>query len=269
MNLDQIVDKIRKREYFSYVRLLHGLWERLYYVSQPPRTIDSIKSDIYNAAKIPTPEMAYPPYDHEFWKAQNLRMLDNYLIELLDMIGQPGHVMWGVGTSGFEGQTFGHEQSQEILSLFKDRTLYNGYVWKNSFINGTIVKFLREIQDKHVVVIGMHHLRYINKYLHFTKFKFYPIEMPLEHRRNKMVNDWITFHQQFNGEEVVYLTQLSVIGTWIISKIDDRLKNAYIFDMGRSLDFWIEDRPPQIWDKEIPLYIKNQLMNLNESLLYT
>lgn len=270
MDLVEVIRRIYNRQHFSFTKLLHGFWERLYLISEPPRTLDSVKASIRTAQKIQTPQATIPSQEAAFWSPKSLTMIDDHLADLLDMVGRPGHVVWGVGNSGYAGTThFKQQKSQAIIDLLpSDRILHNGYLWKDACCDGSIAHFFVAIHHISVVLIGMHHLRDINKYLKFPKFHFYPVEMPMEPIRHRMIDDWITYHQQFAGQDVVYLVQMSAIGSWIIAQIGNRLQNAFIFDLGRALDFWADEKPPQTWDEEITSDVKEILLNFDHSHLF-
>lgn len=251
---DDVATRLQNKEYFSFCKLLHGYWERLYKFSAGEPTLANIKTGLVDICKN-NPEfykgfVDKAPQDREgtkqLFNGFDKKDIEWHYVELIDMMREESKTMWGVYYDGYpKNSPLPVEKKWESIAAMKavlppDKTIYNGMCWKQWCVDGSMMKILNAMRKYFVVVVGMSHLNEINAHecWQFPQYQFYRVRMPLSIYKNEFIMDMVRYHKQFTHYPVVYLFQGGYVGAWAIHKLSSMLSNAFFLDVGKSLDIF-------------------------------
>lgn len=260
-DFESIIKKIEEKDYFKFPKLLHGFWERIDYLSNGSNDLEIVKKNIkeignnFGRKIYKTP----PRYSDFFKPCSDLGVGEHYL-EIINLLQNPkSNILWGISEKPFniENKKINNFKVNE-KSLFWIKEIVkapyiDGCFWKDITSLNLMQKFLLCIKDFEVIVIGMDHLKNINKYLKLKNFHFVKVAMPLALKAKEFQTALENFHKKIN-KPAIYLSQMSIDGITIICNSD--LKDSFFFDMGRSLDIFGEKNFEYVWEKTLSENLK-------------
>lgn len=257
LSINDIVNRIDHEDFFSFVRVLHGFWNLINRFTREgnPSNYEELKS-----------EMSNPRY-------QNYATIKSD--EIVEMLRnqERSDVLWGV-----ERNTSTSGLCDEMMNLALDEShdLYDGLIWKKALCNGTVDPFIQAINKYKTVIIGLEFLRPLKKRFPVENCDFLGCDVMFSSPKNptkkpKMEFEefqeiWMNYHEKQKGEPIVYLTQLSTAGSWIIPKT--KFKNSFVFDMGLTLDCWMPEgsTKPRPWRKPMKQLPKTKKVENNDDV---
>lgn len=256
ITVNDVMLKMQNEE-FAFGKLLHGYWERIAEVCKE-RDVEGIKNDLRKICeeKSATELLDVPPLESEFYLLSNSKFfIDYHWIEILEQLNSP-HAIWGVHWNGYPSDEICHNKSLDVMHiLLRNQDFYDGLMWKQSAIDGTLIKFLKFLEQYEVVIVGLKHLE--NAKI-VNSNHFFPVQMPLAPRRFEFLQELREYHKQFSGKKVVYLLQLAMTAPWLCGKYSPvDFPNGIFLDWGRVLDIWADVRPHQPWIEKIPFSLMN------------
>jgi hypothetical protein len=252
LTLDDILSRIRSRDYFKFVKLNHGFWQRICFFGAEELSLEEVNSNICKYVI----ENADEDYRGRIGLGGDIQrppaILAQSYPEILRLMQiEDERILWGVSPSGHR---FGpvYPEAVKTISKFAPTRRYCGQLWKDLVFDGTILKFFRRLQGHKVVVIGLRHLK--NSRMP-VKHDFYEIRNPVSSYADELVLDLERYHRRFRP--TVYLSEMSDVGIPILCKAE--LENAFVFDMGQAIDIFTDklhdpNHPP--WMKYIPANLR-------------
>lgn len=262
LNIRFFINRLKENKPFMFLKILHGFWEKIDAFA-PNKSFDEIMLDIsrfYQENQLiehTTSKYLSKEQDNIYDSLANktLRNDDRHYFEVLHMIKTMNlnDFILGVHYKPWPNSVNLNEMSaiNAMNKILPGVEVYNGHVLKHACINGEIMKFIKELRNYHVVVIGLYHLENVNHYFHFDDFTFYGVETPLASRREQFLMELKEFHENLKTKKKkVYLVQLGgSLTAWIGYKGHHFLKDSFFIDMGRAIDIWgaKETTPHQFW----------------------
>lgn len=257
VTIDWLVRAVENNEYVRLPKLLHGFWERVYHLCNGNVTLERLKKAVESVKDVSVSEhFEMPPQPSQYFNVHSTDGVDLHYYQIVDsMQYSKSKLIWGIHPEGYPDSTsqFHKRRRPHALAAIKavgPRIAYDGTIWKQAIVKKEIGRLWEAIEGHVVVVMGMGHLKDLNKHFEFKKFHHFPVKMPLYDCRDAFLKEWEEFHEQFR-EPVVYLTQCSITGAWATSMLN--LPNSFVFDMGRALDSWApkDVRPSQPWLEKV------------------
>jgi hypothetical protein len=207
---DLFLGKLKRKELFSFVKLNHGFWE-----------------------VVADPVSSYAQWMRDFHGSE----LVEKVVELVRNWHRTDNLFFGVGTQGYDSINDNATLIRAIRSTIGSGVdLYCALCWKRNFIRGRYPEFISAIAKYRVVVVGMSHL---GKYGEINKIPdFDHVQINLEDARHLSLIEQKILASYKPDTESVYLFQLGdTTSFYTINKLFPQMPNAFLLDMGRSVDF--------------------------------
>lgn len=133
----------------------------------------------------------------------------------------------------------------KILSLIPSGYIpHSSSLWKYECIKNGLEKFIDEVNNHEVIIVGMSHLVELSK--KFKNMKHYEINFSSNKKNNrkKVLNDLYEISCNNSNKKVILFQAGEVFSLWLIYNLSHvlRVKNCSLIDMGRSLDFYCPNR---------------------------
>lgn len=136
----------------------------------------------------------------------------------------------------------GREGDATVLEAI-ERVLPAGYVahdallWQRGTIDGRIRSLYEALRPLHVVAVGPEWLIELGGRLRFPRFSLKATDVDggiaaREQLATRVEND----HTRFCGEPVAYLVHAGLLSPWLVMRLHQRIRNAFLIDMGSALD---------------------------------
>ncbi|NJO18695.1 MAG: hypothetical protein HC877_24105 [Thioploca sp.] len=123
---------------------------------------------------------------------------------------------------------------------------FNSLVWKTWAMNGQIHKLFTDLKEYEIVLIGPHYLSKLPNIVKNNKIKHIKIhETNASINIEKQIKKLISLHEKLqNGDKkIIYICEGGAPVNWLIYRLHGKLKNAYMLDVGRSLDIYFYNDP--------------------------
>ena len=223
-DIEFFVDKINNLDYFGFCKLNEGFWEAV---------AVAYHRDFKGAAD-----------SYAWFKNHGMDLFFDLLI-IVNRIPASG-LLLGVSHIGppVEGVYMGMLPYERKLAAIKqvippDYTPLFGCLWKQYIVDRVMHRFLAAIRNLRVVTVGLPHLEQLGTVLNFPNFRHYSVGLYTAGRRHEYLADLRKLH---TSEPSVYLFQAGeCMCTWLIYNLRD-LPNAFLIDLGRSLDYFLPGR---------------------------
>lgn len=223
----QILNKLEKRERFSYVKINHGLWERLL------ATEKLLELGSKSLADLETGD-----YFHVGgFRKEIVEMLKNGVSSRKDFILAISiHAF--PNSSKLTGWPKNVEKVVEYIHnlLPRDLKIWDGLMWKAAALDGRLKEFAEILKQRPVCLVGPPHLLSVKDYFELNNFHHISIPL-LTARKNRweLLEEISAWTKNREGDPVV-LFQAGSLSAWLISHLDEHLCQATLLDLGRTLD---------------------------------
>lgn len=264
--IDFMIDMIQNGTCFTYSKILHGFWERLlnfqevYQLNSLEETLDRLR--MISESKIaPTFVRRYTIANR--WQGAFDPRVDLHYLKLMDRLKEPlpENFFLAVHWLGYPNDKHPKYSTQDMIATIrhimpKNTTDFSGLTLKQACIDGSIEKLWDAIRDMDVVVVGMDFLEPLGKKLKFPRFHHLVVDPPANTQLEKIKKDIYDLHDKL-PKPVVYLFQLGGSFTsWLLFNLHG-LPDAYLIDVGRTVDAWLPIWEP--WKTVIDPKIKKKL----------
>ena len=270
IDLNYFNEKLKKNEPFTYLKILHGFWEKITSCGRNEQhslecncshcSLENTISNIKNNKNYSKTENCQSQYfqekENEIYDEINNSLIRNdeksHYLEIIKLIMNTktnDNLVLGVHYEPWPNAFFSHLWDEQCCinavksmnQILENKTVYNGHVFKQACMNGNILNFYKNLKRYHVVLVGLHHLNKVNNYFKFENFTFYPVNSSLASRKEKFLKEFIEFDKKLKTEKTkVYLTQLGgSLNAWFGYKVHETIeKKSFLIDVGRSIDIW-------------------------------
>lgn len=118
----------------------------------------------------------------------------------------------------------------------KDEFLY-AHAWRNFATTGEIHRLFEENPDYHFVIVGPFYYKNFGRKIGLKNFSLIEIHETHEHKYvDRTISKIVRHRNSIDSKKVVYLFSAGSVSTYMISKLHNLVKNAFLIDVGRSLD---------------------------------
>lgn len=244
------MNKFYAKEHFSFIRYTHGFWDKLFDCIKESKKID-INSDSGIIAEImseyvcknykwgPTKEVLYKNIDF-------LRKYENTNYK---------NIFLGTSFEGCAGSTEGRlAKSREKRHLSREAhflnrktvDVYDGLLWKNMAINGSLPLLFDCLKNINTVFIcpsfaietgNRFHVKHIDKLLGLKKFHHIEIHpFKAYSQADNVLNDIYSLDKTFGEEDRCYIFIAGSLANYLILKMHNNTKNTWLLNMGKTLE---------------------------------
>ena len=233
-DIEYFLKKFRNREYFAFVRYQDQWWTSTYCVLRPgqdydPETIGDFFARHYNNTNYSiTYDVAY----------------ENFL--LLSQ-SRPNFYI-GI-------KCMKEKFSKNIPLITQDREFLYAHCWRQMSTSGQIIKMFEEFSEENFIVVGPKYLSNLGKKLGLKHYHHVEISGTAASKHfNKTVAEVLDMYTKTHNENkrTFILSVGGFFGNALVNKLYDKIDDAFIIEMGRSLDvFYCHDKSfrdlPKFW----------------------
>ena len=224
------LNKIRKNEPFSYLKLNHVYWD--YRLKKRESVI------------------TYTNWGATYLAEEVKKMICEFPCDAENLY-------FGVGACGNERKI---RIVTDIFNVIKKVIpscieLHCALTFKRAVINDTIKFFYEAIKNYNVTIIGLSHLSNLNE---LKKYNHYCIQVDAITKRHAILNEIMSNCKK--GD--VYLFQCGeLLSFWLIYNLYKKFKNCFFIDMGRSLDYGVETKDLDCYNKNCDVLYNTKLLD--------
>ena len=216
------IDKIEAGQALSYIKLNHGYWQM---AQGDPRWVDI--------------------FEHMHEKS----FIDECKIMIKSLpIDSDASLLLGVSHLGPPDQEFDIDNDQVIKAIRSNTPqgpLYFGPIWKHYTLTKQILSLFYSLRRLPVVVVGLSHLKSIGERLGI-KMNHFLIHVDASCDRH-VILDCL---REVVKEPCAILFQAGeMLSAWLINHLHGAA-GVYLFDMGRSLDYWADNSDFSLEDQD-------------------
>jgi len=244
LDLDYFYDRIEKNDYFSYLKLGHGIWDMVLRCDDTSQNM--VHDDSYRSivAQKMNKHIINARFDIEpiYWK---------YLLDTFANRPSSNDFLFAVSDTAYpvrmtrkSKQVF-MKRHTSIKKWLLHKKLFDGEVWRRSAYECNLSNFLKKISDKKITIVGPFYFHDFAKRLGLKNYSF--VEVDLWHA-SKKINDTYEHIKSTHQSGTIYFIVLGGLATWLLGNLHDNLENKFLFDVGRAFDaFYLEMKNRMQW----------------------
>lgn len=251
-SLDYFINRIKEKNYFSFIRFQIEYWRQMriafQYIGYPGWGAVSLNknAELYNKIGFKMieaweKEQSYGrpwKFDSKIFEDHakiilNPKPLNFYLgisdrAWYFDQWPPPPHSEWSGWFDPF------------LYSILpKEETQWNSLVWRRWGHSGKIQEFFKKLQNKTFCIVGPYYYNNFADKLqlpnaHFIEIDYLEASLKIKETYNKIIKQHEILLK--TNDDVIYIIVGGAPGAWLVINLHDKLKNAFLIEVGRALD---------------------------------
>ena len=270
-SIDFFIEKIKNKDFFSFTRQMHGLWDAIIaaWIVEPSLRNIQFEDKRYIAklaavmskAKKDIEDLYYEPsfYAELLSILQNLPCQDSsFLFGISDtyffpempppyqpqdfVLPEKCNFKYLKTDSYLKYYKLRFQDRQKVIQLLlpKEAALFDAMIWKMYAYENKIWDFFGTIRQHPIVLIGANHYQNFGEIAKLPNYKHIPIhgsKASLE--RDKILEKVQDIHQELEQSLLppIYFFVAGSVSVWLVYHLHQSLKNKFLIDVGQAFNF--------------------------------
>jgi len=254
--LAEVLERLAQRQRFSYVKINHGLWERLLATEHTSGWGEQALSEAEQG---------------DYFLSGGFR---SEIIDILQRgVSQRENFIFAASIRGFPNAsrltgwpTGTDEVIRYALDLLPDNLeIWDGLMWKWAALNGQLQEFGTLLKERHICLVGPAHLHSVKPYFQLSNFHHISIPLLSARKHRREILDKVLTWAHNAEDDAIILFQAGSLSTWLISHLDQQQCPSTLIDLGRILDL---GSPTVIEKQDWGILLCNQLNSASANLTH-
>jgi hypothetical protein len=240
--LSFFLKKIKRKEYFSFIKHNHGLWDKLRICVPHIGFYNRKTINIRKISKI------YSDYKQPGGHIVSQNIINECLYFMANMHKFRNNIFLGLSATGNTSTCDKKRtrKSAKIWELFlrENSTVYDGLIWKRAALSGRLLELFCLIKDKKVIIVSpsqegsdpRYKMSLFGKRFGISDFTHIEIsEKNASKDFNIVIGKLVNLCKNKKVDKVI-LFKAGPVGSAIISRLHNKLDRTYMIDIGNALD---------------------------------